>query len=126
MSDVLLVDSANAAREQLLRGADVRALDAAAGLVGLPSPLERVKEGRGPVSTWAGLGGARVFRGCLGRRGAASWDSWCKGSLLPGAGADPVVMRGLSACVPCTKRSAPPFLLVAAPCLWVVLCRASI
>jgi hypothetical protein len=51
MSDVLLVESANRKRAELLQGADVRALDAAAQLVGLPSPLELLKQGFSPVST---------------------------------------------------------------------------
>lgn len=57
LADVLLVDSANHKRDELLRGADVRALDAAATLVGLPSPLALLKEGRTPVGGAGGLGG---------------------------------------------------------------------
>ncbi len=49
MSDVLLVHSANARRAELLDGADVRALDAAAQFVGVPSPLALTKEGLSPV-----------------------------------------------------------------------------
>lgn len=49
MSDVLLVPEAEAARKQILAGADLRCLDAAAKFCGMAGPLELVEHGMAPV-----------------------------------------------------------------------------
>ena len=53
MADVFLVAAAEETRAGLLQSADVRALDAAANFVGLPSPTELVAAGESFVSDTA-------------------------------------------------------------------------
>ena len=78
MSDVLLVEGAERQRVELLRGADVRCMEAAATFAGMLGPQELVKQGMSMVRRHGGL----VGRGVPGRAGQRSTGRAAAQSIL--------------------------------------------